>query len=549
MGIGLGYPSRRGKQGKNMEASIRGALVGAALALACTTTVASDGLQQVLPPIPARPVDQQFKDAPAPWRDHLIAVRAVQQIEDPLARCLAWPDLPGVTWPEGHAEAHCRYHFTPVPSPADVDAHVAAGRVVELEELLAKRFEGHDRAQHPDESVHVFFAGFETLGRTGDGMEADRISQRWLELSPDSAFALLARATVLEARGWQARGRRWARETTREQFAAMDALFAQALPLYHRAIEQSPRLTDAYIGLVSIAKSGRGMGNEARIVDQARRVAPGCAELALDFMRALEPKWGGSYEAMLAYASVLEPEVAASPLIANQLAAPYVVVIDSAHRAEQYTAEAASAIDDVLAISSNEEMLSLAAAANFKRSDGSAIDYTKAVVYLLQRQRFNTLSPWQARKLSWYFLRQEPEWALALMTDAVERDPDSGHGHYYLGAASYNTRRFEQAERHYLVASADPDVAQAALRELVGMWLLDAGLSPEESVRKAGPHLDELLLRYPGDSRARMFDIVRDSMLGGVVSEARMEAYLAIADRDDPVQRKMIEAFSKALGR
>lgn len=380
-------------------------------------------------------------------------------------------------------------------------------------------------------------------------MEADRITQRWLELAPDSPFALVARATVLNTQGSAARGGAWAKDTTPEQFAAMNALFAQAIPLYQRALELAPGLTDAHIGLVSIGKNGLGVGGEARLVDQARRIAPGCAEVALDFMRALEPKWGGSYEAMLAYSKVLEPEVAASPLIANQLSAPYVAVIEVAHRNDDYTAEAASAIDDILAISSNEAMLGVAAAANFRRTDGSAIDEAKAVAYLLQRQRFNQLSAWQARKVGQYLVRQEGEWAVAVLTDAVAQDPESAHSHYYLAAANYNSRRFEEAERHYLLAVGEPDVAKAALTELVGMWMFDAGLPPDDAVRRANPHLDELLSRYPDDSRARLFELLRESQRTGGIDSGRMEAWIRTADPGDPLQKAMIDDFKAALAR
>lgn len=529
-----------------MHASIRAALACAAL-LACLMARAAEP-SQPLPPIPDRPAEKQLKGTPAPWRDHLMAVRAVQGIADPLARCLAWPDLPGHKWPEGHVDAHCRYHFTPVPLPADVDLHLTEGRVAELEALLAARFKGHGRAHHPDESVHRFFHAFTWGADTPQGRDADRITQRWLELSPGSAFALVARATVLKTRGWAARGGAWAKDTTPEQFAGMQALFAEAVPLYQQALEIEPGLTDAHIGLVDIFKT-QGGGGEARFVDQATRVAPGCAEVALDFMRALEPKWGGSYEAMLAYAKVLEPQVAASPLIANQLSAPYVVAIEAQHRNESYTAEAAQAIDAILAMSSNEEMLGVAAAANFHRTDGSTKDEAKAVAYLLQLQRFKPLSAWQGRKVGEYLVRREPEWSLSVLVDAVAQAPDSGWGRYYLGAANYNSGRFDEAERQYLLGASDPDAAQASLVDLVNMWMLDAGLAPADAVRRAGPHLDELLRRYPDNRRGQLFGLMRDGQRDGRIDDARMEAWVRIADPADPLQKGMIDKFKAVLER
>ena len=527
-----------------MNASIRAALGCAALS-ACLIVVAAPPSQPV-PPDPDRPAGEPLEDIPAPWRDHLSAVRAVQRIDDPLARCLAWPDLPGHQWPEGHVDAHCRYHYLPVPSPADVDLHLAEGRVDALEALLDARFEGHGRAHHPDESVHRFFHAF-TWGRnTPQGRDADRISRRWLELSPDSAYALVARATVLKKHGWQARGSAWAKDTTPEQFAGMEAAFAEALPLYQRALDIDPGLTDAYIGLVDIFKT-QGGGNEVVVVEQASRVAPGCAEVALDFMRALEPRWGGSYEAMLAYASVLEPQVAASPLIANQLSAPYVEAIRVEHANEAYTAEAAEAIDRVLAMSSNEDMLRVAASANFRRTDGSAPDEAKAVAYLLQQQRFKPLTPWQGRKLGEYLVHRAPEWALSVLVDVVAQEPESGWGRYHLAGANHRSGRFEEAERQYLLAAAEPAVAEGSLEALVGMWLLDAGLAPADAQRRAGPHLDALLARYPDNGRAQLFALMRDSERDGGMDRAQMEAWLRIADPADPLQKQVIDDFKAKL--
>jgi tetratricopeptide (TPR) repeat protein len=381
------------------------------------------------------------------------------------------------------------------------------------------------------------------------GQDADRITQAWLDLSPASAFALVTRAKVLEKRGWTARGSAFAKATAPEKFAEMSLHFAEAVPLYRRALEIDPELTDAHIGLVSIAASGTGGDDEVALVDQARRVAPGCAEVAMEFMWALQPKWGGSFGAMLAYAKVLEPEVSASPLMASQLVAPYAVVINEEQSSDAYTAEAAQAIDEMLPVSSNEELLHLAAEANFKRSDGSAIDRGKGAAYALQRQRFKPMSAWLARRTGQFLMVQEPEWALAVLIGAIASDPRSGHGHYYFAAASNNARLFDQAERHYLLAIDTPEVAADALVELAWMLMVRAGLPHEDAMRRARPHRDELLRRYPDDALEEMFALVEDGERDGHVAHERLEAWLRIADPADPLQKEVMADVEAMLGR
>lgn len=79
------------------------------------------------------------------------------------------------------------------------------------------------------------------------------------------------------------------------------------------------------------------------------------------------------------------------------------------------------------------------------------------------------------------------------------------------------------------------------------MWMLDAGLAPEDAVRKAGPHLEELLRRYPDNPRARLFELMRDGARDGRVERARMEAWLLVADPADPLQKRMIDDIKAAL--
>ena len=55
------------------------------------------------PAIPAKANEALLDGVSEPWRAYLVKAREAERIEDPLQRCLAFPDLPDNSWPAGHA--------------------------------------------------------------------------------------------------------------------------------------------------------------------------------------------------------------------------------------------------------------------------------------------------------------------------------------------------------------------------------------------------------------------------------------------------------------
>ncbi|MBB3343055.1 tetratricopeptide (TPR) repeat protein [Luteimonas sp. RC10] len=543
---------RVGMQSKELFASVREMLLdaqrsrtfGSVALLGALVAAAGSAPAAVmnLPAIPDKPQDEQFVGVRAPWRDYLIAVRAARQIDDPLARCLAWPDLPDIAWPAGHAAAHCHYHFANAPSPAQTKALLDAGQVDVLEAQLAAVSAGHGQREEA-ERIHTFV---HDVAKLPDG-ERDALTAQWIEAAPDSAFASMMRGHHYSRMGWAARGVAWASETTPAQIEAMEGHFVEAVQLYGRAIELDPALTQAYIGLMEIAKAVSDRDLEAWAFAQAQLAGPACAEVALSRMGALQPRWGGSLQAMAQYAQTLAPNVEMYPLQANQLAAPYVEAVRIEMAEDRYTQGAADVIEDAVRMASNEDALARAAQLSLHRSDGSSEDGIKGLALLLQRERFTQLTPWQARQVASRLVRGEPEWAFATAADAVARSPDDAYGQYLLAAASYSIGRFELAEAHYQLARKDPRQEQVVLRELVTMWMYDAGLPTEDAIAKASPYLDALLEKYPRDGRAHILDWSRRESLGQPISRRWFENFLEVADSNDPLQVQAIENVKHAL--
>lgn len=518
----------------------KGAIGMAALLLAMGTARA-----QGLPAIPDKPEAEVFKDVPAPWRDYLVRARQAERIADPLQRCLAFPDIPGNDWPAGHAEAHCRYHLTPVPGLADVEGYLQRGELATLDAWLQAAVEKHFSDAQFSEEIHRFFELFQDANP-----QTDRITSRWLELAPRSAFALLARGSYLADSAWNARGGKWARETPRESMRAMSRLAGEAVPLIRQAAKAEPRLMPAYVAAMDVAIMDSRPDLEEWAFKAGARLDPGCTELVRFRMRSLEPRWGGTYEAMLAYANQLPALYARRPQIAMYQAAPFGDRGSMLVSADNYTQETAEVLEIAVRTGSSEAHLHDAANVAFSRTDAPK-DRTRGLAYLLQESRFNRGGAWADRSIGWNLLRTEPEWALAYLVRAEAADPENAWGQYLLGAANYNARRFEIAEQHYLKAAMDERQRLWSLRELVTMWLYDAGLERKAAAARARPHLDRLMEAYPQDGRGLMYRIDQEAMeRDGRMDVEKMKRFLEVADRSDSAQRRYAEeiegAFRKA---
>lgn len=508
--------------------------------LACMFAV--QGMAAELPVIPEKPQVEQFKGTPAPWREYLVRARAAERVADPLQRCLAFPDLPGNRWPAGHAEAHCRYHHAKVVTLAQVDAHLQNGDVTGLERILSATLDRHFSEEAFSEEIHRFFEQFQDANS-----ETDRITSLWLDKAPESPFALLARGAYFADAAWNARGGKGAAETPRESLREMNRLADLAVPFMQQAAKVQPRLMPAYALAINVGMLDSRADLEAWAFKAARKHDPGCVDVARRRMNSLQPRWGGSYEAMLAYANELATQSQRRPMVAMHQGAPYGDRGDRLIAEDQFTQETAEVLDFAVATGSNEGYMHDAANVAIARKDGAA-DSIKGLAHLLQEARFNEGGAWADRAIGWNLLRSaEPEWALRYLTRAEKAESGEAWVQYLLGAAFYRSKRFDQAQVHYLKAMEDEQHLQASLRELSAMWLYDAGLEPKQAAARARPFIDRLRTEYPDDGRGLVYRIDQQARENaGHVDPESLKHFLKVADRSDPMQKDFadrIEAF------
>ena len=421
-----------------------------------------------MPPPPAKVNAAAYQKYEAPWRAHLLKVREAMRIEDPLQRCLAWPDLPDTHWPEGHAAAHCRNHHDPLMASLDLgwlEARVNAGDLAGLNAALDAQLARHFQPEPQfHEAIHYIFDTIRADERSNE------LRTRWLRLAPEDAYALLARASYYRRMAWKARGGGFAGETPSAQMARMSALVERAMPLYRKAIALNPRLMPAYEGMLNLAKADSldAVGEEA--FAGANAIDPACPTIAKEHMNALLPRWGGSYEQMEAYAATLRPLLAKRPLLALHVAAAYADMGNVLMRGKTADADRAALEADEKAIdaSSEEDVLQEAASIALNPRIDMPGDKGKSQAYLLQVERFRPTPAWSRYWLAYVFVQDEPAIALRYADALVAADPANSGYRYMLAGSLYNTRQPEAADYHYRILMEDAEYRLTSLRRSGG---------------------------------------------------------------------------------
>ena len=525
----------------------------AALAIVIPTSTpsqAQSSASYAIPPLSDSVQASRYKDFKSPWREHLLKVREVQKFQNPLERCLAWPDLPGNQWPAGHASALCRHYHDDSVGVYRLDwleKLLQQGDLTSINAALDAQLELHFR---PEQQFH------EAIHSLVDKIEADErsdtLTSRWLRAAPDDAYALLARATFYRKAAWEARGEKYASETAASQMSRMSELVERAVPLYRKAIAANPRLMPAYEGLLNVA-TGDSLDTVAtEAVRGAKAVDPACVAVAKERMRALQPRWGGSYEAMDAYVEELRPLIATRPLLAQFLGSPAADAANMAGALETAEGDTLAVQMDKQAIAPGANLWDISEAAShvniLSRRNGVGAETGESIAYALQYERFQGRPPeWTFNWLSRVYVRRDPAWAMRYADLAVREKPTVPNHQYMLAAALYNTRQYAPADHYYRLAMEDAPHRLASLREVAEMWLTSRQVSNEVAVARGTPYLATLEQEYPKEGRAGFLRLILEERRSGRVRVESMRKALAGHDGSDEWQAERAASLRKAL--
>lgn len=200
---------------------------------------------------------------------------------------------------------------TVAAAPVDylrIHRDVLGGDFAAVDRALAKVEERYRKGEVGDGRVSSAYGAFATT-HPGFARQLDA----WVRQRPESHRPRLARGRYLTNRAYLARGAAYADETREAQFQAMNRHMDRAVKDLRKALELRPDLTVAYANLVRIAKARAPAEKTLRIARQGLEHDPGSFNIRSDLLYALQPKWGGSVDAIRRVIADMAPHIEAHP--------------------------------------------------------------------------------------------------------------------------------------------------------------------------------------------------------------------------------------------
>lgn len=153
----------------------------------------------------------------------------------------------------------------------------------------------------------------------------------WVKSTPNSHQPYLARAYHSYGLAWAARGGKWSSETASDQIDKMNQYFAEAqidieaalrygassvIPFYLQlGIWKTRGPADDSLPMVMKRAQNKDTTEALEILDRALKVSPTSYLVRAQFMLALYPRWGGSYEAMARFSKLSQDYALSNPKI------------------------------------------------------------------------------------------------------------------------------------------------------------------------------------------------------------------------------------------
>lgn len=471
-------------------------------------------------------------DAPGEWQSFLANARKADLIENPLQRCLAFPDLPGNQWPTGLPRDYCDELFGPRITLRQVHDLLARGETTQLDLLysneLARHYSKSDFSEVSHRSMHAFALP-----------ESEPVVRTWLAKAPGSAFANAAMGVYLSEKARRARGGVRAKDISPEVYAKVRALYDEAHIVLERAIRIEPKLIHAHVELLARAHE-MGLREQAdSIYATVAALDPGCRIGARQRMWGLEPKWGGSMGEMEAFAHQLKPLVSRRPLLANIVIQPSYYLGHALYRERKYES-AIKALQPKAVHHTYPEYLEELALSMAQRNGD---DRWETLGYFLTASRFSNDNPDSNMELGRLLIQLgERTWAQRPALMAVKHRPEDPYINYLAGVAHLDGNHSAAAIPFLQKALKDPENGKAAQ-----IYLVEASIA-SNAIDQAAIYSASLVADQPQVPHAWYLRMVALSLQKQ--HKAVLEAgarYMALIDRANPHYQQLTTAVEHLL--
>jgi len=466
-------------------------------------------------------------------------IQTAEAITDKLQRCLAYPNPPEFHWNPKVVEAFCRLSLRSMISWDELSDALANNHP----EILDQAFSAYLEKTY-QENQHGFLIWTYWWMFSGPSTKVEDVTKRWVTIDPNSPFARAARGEYLLAAAWQARGEKFARDTSEDNFARAHALAAEAKQEFDEAIDRSPRMIEAYYGNMRIARltSDHALFDES--VQKAIALDPADKWIYDEWMSASEPKWGGSIPQMIELSLRAAQHAKENPMLELLGASPYCTAAEQSACPECKDGKRSyrTALDWYRkALLAGPAPCALNRAGDF--ADWIGGDEESVIRYDMQAYRFTGDTEKLLRSSQALQRLGKTDWALQSVDKLLKQWPKYVKAMLYRGWILESAHRATEAEHVFRgVLQIDPQNREANT-ELVGLYtgVLHQRASAEDIV-------EHLMKANPNNPRIWLLEAALDK--DGSVKQCKydLEQYLSLVDTttaDDYEQRDIGRAKAR----
>lgn len=209
--------------------------------------------------------------------------------------------------------ASCEQQLTNARLEAETLRHwLTSGQLVNLDQRINQAQQDYEKGKLDEWGVNELFSA---LAVPDPAFEEILIA--WSDAVPNSYAAQVAIGVYYAAVGNEWRGSRYISETHPEQIQRMRQYHQKAETHLTAALKLTEKPINAYVGLIALSGMQGQRNNAETWLQQALIVAPNNYGVRAKYMGMLEPRWGGSYEAMQTFSE--QARSALSPAEADKL--------------------------------------------------------------------------------------------------------------------------------------------------------------------------------------------------------------------------------------